>query len=144
MALHFISAYVPAIAGLVIGALVGYVVAGRRGPTSADARVTLSLLLAAATAHLFLIPLVERERQILFGLYFVALALTFGAALIGIRAWKLGAVLLPAGSILGYFYFALGVHEVDFIGLLVKVVEVGVIVAAARSVVVARRIPSAG
>lgn len=144
MALHFISAYVPAIAGLVIGAAVGYVVAGLRGPTSADARVTLSLLLAAATAHLFLIPVVERERQILFGLYFVALALTFGAALIGIGAWKLGAVLLPAGSILGYFYFAFGVHEVDFVGLLVKLVEVGVIVAAARSVVVARRIPSAG
>ena len=144
MALHFVAAYTPAIVGLVIGGAAGYVVAGRRSPIAADARVTLSLLLAAATAHLFLIPVVERERQILFGLYFVALALTFGAALIGIGAWKLGALLLPAGSILGYFYFAIGVHEVDFIGLLVKLVEVGVIVAAARSLVAARRIPSAG
>ena len=144
MAIHFEAEYVPAIVGLLIGGAVGYLVAGMRGPTPTDVRVTLSLLLGAATAHLFLIPVVERERQILFGLYFIALALTFGVALAGTGVWKLGAVLFPAGSILGYFYFAIGAHEVDYIGLLVKVVELGVIVAAARSVVATRKIPSAG
>ena len=142
MTLHFVSAYLPAVAGLVIGGLVGYLIAGRGGASSSGARMTLALLFAAAIAHLSLIPVVERERQIMFGLYFLALALTFGAALLGVGAWKIGAVLFPAGSILGYFYFAYGAHEVDFIGLAVKVVELGVIVTAVRSVVSARKVLS--
>jgi hypothetical protein len=144
MTLHFVAAYTPALAGLVVGAAVGYLVAARGRFASWDARLTLPLLLAAGTAHLFLILAVERERQLLFGLYFVALALTFAAARAGIRAWKLGAVLFPLGSIAGYFYFAVGVHQVDFIGLAVKVVEVCLVVAAARSAVGFRHVASIG
>ena len=144
MTLHFVPSYVPALFGLVIGAAGGYVIAARGRVPAWDARFTLPLLLGAAVAHLLLIPVVEPARQIMFGLYFVALAVTFAVALAGIGAWKIGAVLFPVGSVLGYFYFAMGAHQVDFIGLAVKLVEVGVIFAALRSTVAAARVPTTG
>ena len=48
----------------------------------------------------------------------------------GAAVWRLGAVALPAGSILAYAYFAVLAHEADVIGLLVKVVELLAIAAA--------------
>ena len=134
MAVHFEAEYLPALAGLVVGALIGYVLATSTHRASTwDTRVTLPLVLAAGAAHLALIPAVEAQRQ-LFGLYFAAVTGTFALALLRVGIWKLGALVFPAGSILAYFYFTLTAHEADFIGLAVKVVEAAVIVAAVRSV----------
>jgi len=43
---------------------------------------------------------------------------------------RIGAVVFPLGSIAGYFFFAFVAHQVDVVGLLVKLVEVVAIVAA--------------
>ena len=135
MAVHFEAEYLPALAGLVVGALIGYLLAtSTRRASTWDARVTLPLVLAAGAAHLALIPTVEAQRQLLFGLYFAAVTGTFALALLRVGIWKLGALVFPAGSILAYFYFALTAHQADIIGLAVKVVEAAVIVAAVRSV----------
>ena len=74
--------------------------------------------------------MVELERKLMFGLYFLSVVVVVVMALFGWRIWRLGAVLLPVGSILGYAYFAVQVHEVDYIGLFIKVVEVLTIAAA--------------
>src|SRR5207249_9173816 len=67
------SDLLPALAGLVVGALIGYVLATSTHRASTwDTRVTLPLVLAAGAAHLALIPAVEAQRQLLFGLYFAA------------------------------------------------------------------------
>ena len=126
------------IAGLVIGAVVGLIVFSiRRGPafearpvTTWDSRVTLPLLLSAAGAHLVLIPRVELERQVLFGLYGAALVGVCILAFAGVSAWRAGAILFPVGSILAYVYLASTVHQADYVGLVVKLVELGAIVAA--------------
>jgi hypothetical protein len=84
MAVHLIPAYVVAVAGLAVGAVVGVIVtstfrrsiAAARSMRAWDAWATVPLLLAAASAHLVLITQVELQRQVLFGLY--------GAALIGV------------------------------------------------------------
>jgi len=118
--------YLFGLAGLVAGGAVGLLVAAvaRNGRLPArEARVTAPLLLAAAVAHLVLIPFVELERQVLFAVYGLALIATVAIGLAGARIWLLGAVLLPAGSIAGYAYFGLLVHQVDYAGLAIKVVE---------------------
>jgi len=118
--------YLFGLAGLVAGGAVGLLVAAvarnSRLPAR-EARVTAPLLLAAAVAHLVLIPFVELERQVLFAVYGLALIATVAIGLAGARIWLLGAVLLPAGSIAGYAYFGLLVHQVDYAGLAIKVVE---------------------
>ena len=125
---------------MLAGAVAGWLIATRVNRAGEwDARVTLPLLLGAGAAHLALIPVVERQRQIMFGLYFVAMAGTFVFALLRLGIWRLGAVAFPAGSIAAYFYFGAMVHEVDYIGLAVKVVEAAVIVAAIRPLAPARR-----
>jgi hypothetical protein len=118
--------YLFGIAGLVAGGAAGLLVAavaknGRLSPR--DARVTAPLLLAAAVAHLVLIPFVELERQVLFGVYGLALIASVAIGLAGARIWRLGAVFFPAGSILGYAYLAVLVHQADYAGLAIKVVE---------------------
>src|SRR5579859_678149 len=125
-----IANYLFGLAGLVAGGAAGLLVAAaaRNGRLAArDARVTAPLLLAAAVAHLVLIPFVELERQVLFGLYGLALIATVAIGLAGARIWRLGAVLFPAGSILGYAYFGVLVHQVDYAGLAIKVVELAAI-----------------
>jgi hypothetical protein len=135
---HLVKSYLPALAALPAGAAAGLAVAwaakrsriggGRLGPW--DARTTLPLLVAAAAAHLALLPVVEQLRVVLFTLYAISLLGTVGLAIAGIGVWRAGAVLLPLGSIAGYFYFALLFHSMDAVGLLVKLVEVLAIAAA--------------
>jgi hypothetical protein len=140
MALHFVAEYVVGLAGMVAGAVTGWLIATRLDRAGGwDARVTLPLLLGAGAAHLALIPVVERQRQVMFGLYFLAMAGTFVFAMLRFGIWRLGAVVFPAGSIAAYFYFAAMVHQVDYIGLAVKAVEAAVIVAAIRPLAPARR-----
>lgn len=125
--------YLFGLAGLVAGGATGLVVAAvaKNGRLPArDARVTAPLLLAAGGAHLVLIPFVELERQVLFGLYALALLATVAIGLAGARIWRLGAVFLPAGSILAYAYFAVLVQQADYAGLAIKVVEVVAIASA--------------
>ncbi|HET7419201.1 MAG TPA: hypothetical protein VFL27_02340 [Candidatus Dormibacteraeota bacterium] len=123
--------YLIAIAGLIAGAGVGLAIGAlRSGAVDRwDARLTLPLLLAAAGAHLVLISAVEPLRQVLFGLYTIALICVAVVAAAGVGIWRAGGVLLPAGSISAYFYFALQVHQADFVGLGVKTVELAAIVA---------------
>jgi len=132
MAVQFVQSYLVALGGLVIGAAAGFAVAQVRGAAIGDrgAKLTVTLLAAVGTAHLVLIPVVELERKVMFGLYFVSVVVVVVMALFRWRIWRLGAVLLPVGSILGYAYFAVMVHQVDYIGLAVKVVEVATIAAA--------------
>ena len=62
MAVHFEAEYLPALAGLVVGALIGYVLATSTHRASTwDTRVTLPLVLAAGAAHLALIPTSRRS-----------------------------------------------------------------------------------
>ncbi|PYR20347.1 MAG: hypothetical protein DMF98_23665, partial [Acidobacteria bacterium] len=138
---QFTPEYLVAVVGLAVGAAAGGSLTGlirRSGDQSRidiwDARVPAPLLLATAGAHLVLIPVVELQRQVMFGLYFVALLATVGLAIAGWRIWRLGAVLLPAGSILAYEFFAGKAHEADVIGLAVKLVELAAIAAALRPV----------
>src|SRR5579859_1843709 len=128
--------YLFGLAGLVAGAAVGLLVAAvaKNGKLAVrDARVTAPLLLAAAGAHLVLIPFVELERQVLFALYALALLATVGIGLAGARIWRLGAVFFPVGSILAYAYFAVLVHQADYAGLAIKVVELSAIGSALAS-----------
>jgi hypothetical protein len=123
-------------------------VANRGRLPDRDARLTAPLLLAAGAAHFFLIPEVELERQVLFGLYGLGVLATVAVGLAGFRIWRLGAVLLPAGSILAYFYFGALVHQVDYAGLTIKLVETLAFVSALWPVVAVRRsrrsVPVAG
>jgi hypothetical protein len=134
MTVHFVAAYWPALIGLAVGALAGLLVARgfREGSRISvwDARATLPALLAAGVAHLSLIPAVELQRQVLFALYAAALLGVVVFALARLSIWRLGAVLFPLGSMGAYFYFGFQVHQVDYIGLLVKLVEVVAVVAA--------------
>ena len=142
MQLVLIHQYLVGIAGLVAGAVVGALVVrvtSRGRMRARDARLTAPLLLAAATAHVFLIPAVELERQLLFGLYGLGVLGTVAVGLAGFLIWRLGAVLLPAGSILGYFYFAVLAHQVDYAGLAIKIVEALAIGSGLSSTIVFRR-----
>jgi hypothetical protein len=144
---QFIPQYLVAVIGLVVGVSSGWIVSATMNRRSGDAtridgwdaRVTIPLLLAAAGAHLALIPIVELQRKLMFGLYVLALIITVALAVAGWRIWRLGAVLLPLGSILAYGYFAGQVHEADVVGLTVKIVELAAVAAALRPVVSARR-----
>ena len=147
MTIQLVNEYLVALIGLVVGAGAGLIagaVYGRATPRGVplgrwDTRVTIPLLLAAAGAHLVLIPLVESRRQVLFGLYFAALIGAVIFAMAGLSIWRLGAVLLPVGSVLAYFYFALQVHEADYVGLAVKVVELAAVAAAGLPIARRRR-----
>ena len=122
--MHLIQSYLVAVAGLVVGAAAGFIGAVVFKRLRAwDAWITIPLLLAAAGAHIALIPQVEMQRQVLFGLYGATLVGTVIVALAGLAIWRLGAVVFPAGSIAAYFYFALPTHQADYIGLIVKLVE---------------------
>jgi ABC-type antimicrobial peptide transport system permease subunit len=135
---QFEKEYIAALAGLPVGAVAGLLPAalfgrsgnGEQGLSSWDARLTVPLLMAAAGAHLALLPAVEQMRMLLFSLYAAALVVSVVLAFTGMGIWRLGAVALPAGSILAYFYFAVGAHQADVIGLLVKAVELLAIIAA--------------
>ena len=145
---RFIPQYLVAVVGMVVGGSAGWMLAAAMNRRSGDAkridgwdaRVTLPLLLAAAGAHLALIPVVELQRQLMFGLYVLALIITVALAVGGWRIWRLGAIFLPLGSILAYGYFAGQVHEADVVGLVVKTVELMAVAAAARPVIAARRV----
>ena len=117
--------------GLVVGGGLGFAVGAARGGTLSpwDARASVPLLLAAAGAHVALISAVEPMRQVLFTLYGLALVGVVVFAAVGWSIWRLGGVLFPLGSIAGYFFFAIQVHQVDYGGLFVKVVEVAAITA---------------
>jgi hypothetical protein len=131
MTVHFVAAYAGGLAGMVVGAAAGLVTAMTvRRADAWDARLTLPLVLAAGAAHVSLIPVVEPQRQIMFGLYFLAMTGVFVLGLLRVSIWRLGAVLFPSGSIAAYFYFAFIVHQADYIGLSVKLVELAVIIAA--------------
>jgi hypothetical protein len=144
---QFIPQYLGALIGILVGGSFGWILAAAINRRSGDpkridawdARFTLPLLLAAAGAHLALVPVVERQRQLLFGLYVLALVITVALAASRWRIWRLGAVLLPLGSILAYAYFAGQVHEADVVGLAVKIVELAAVVAAVTPVIAARR-----
>jgi hypothetical protein len=131
MELHYVGAYVVAVPALIVGGVVGAAAtAFRRAPRGWDARVTVPLVLAAGAAHLSLIPAVELQRQVLFGLYFLAMAGVVAFALLGFGIWRLGAIVFPVGSIAGYFYFGFVVHQVDYVGLAVKLVELAAVASA--------------
>ncbi len=140
MVLHLIRPYLIALVGLVLGAGLGLVataIAGRRTTSTLsgwDARLTVPLLLAAAGAHLVLIPAVELQRQVMFGFYVAALTGAVVMAIAGLRIWRLGAVVLPVGSIAAYAYFAVVGHAADIAGIAVKIVELGAILAAVKPV----------
>jgi hypothetical protein len=139
MGVQFIVDYVVALAGLGVGGVAGFLVALGAGRAPAwDARVTLPLVLAAGAAHLALIPVVETQRQVMFGLYFLAMGAVFAAGLIGVAAWRIGAIVFPAGSIVAYFYFAFIAHQADVVGLIVKAVELAVIITAAAGFAIKR------
>jgi hypothetical protein len=135
---NLVKDYLPALAVLPVGFIVGLALAwaanrsglGRGRLEAWDARITVPLLVAAAAGHLALLPVVEQLRVVLFTLYAISLLATVGLAIAGIRIWRLGAVVFPLGSIAGYFYFALLVHQADAVGLLVKLVELVAIGAA--------------
>jgi hypothetical protein len=144
---RFTQQYLVAVAGLVAGAGAGWLLAavvnrpnGGRGRLGRwDARLTVPLLLGAAGAHLALIPIVEVQRQVMFGLYVLALLGTVVTAMAGKAIWRLGAVVLPAGSILACAYFAALAHQADVVGLAVKLVELGAIGAALWPAIAVRR-----
>jgi len=134
----FVKDYLPALAALPVGAIagLGLTTVAKRGALSEgklgdwDRWATVPLLLAAAAAHLALLPVVEPLRMVLFTLYAISVLATVGLAVAGIGIWRIGAVVFPLGSIAGYFFFAFVAHQVDVVGLLVKLVEVVAIVAA--------------
>ena len=144
---QFIPQYLDAVVGMGVGAAAGWIVAAATNRRSGDAtrlggwdaHVTVPLLLAAAGAHLALVPVVELQRQLMFSLYVLALIVTVVLAVGGWGIWRLGAVLLPLGSILAYGYFAGLVHEADVVGLAVKFVELAAVAAALRPVISGRR-----
>jgi hypothetical protein len=128
------SAYLPALFGLPVGAILGLALTtatGRGRSLGAwDARATIPLLLAAAVAHLALLLAVEPLRIVMFTIYALAILVTVALAVAGKTIWRLAAVLLPIGSIGGYFLFAFIAHQADVVGLLVKLVEVATVVSA--------------
>lgn len=138
MSIHFVQAYWVGLIGGAVGVIGGLVILGALARKSRlavwDSRATLPLLLGVGFAHLFLIPVVEQQRQILFGLYGAALIGVTLFALAGLGIWRLGAVVFPLGSIAAYIYFALLVHEADYIGLLIKLAELAAIASAVASV----------
>jgi hypothetical protein len=138
---QFVQSYLIGVVGAVVGAIIGLVGATvtRRWFGAWDALVTVPLLLAAAGGHLFLIPVEVVMLQVLFGLYGAALIATVIVGIARISIWRLGAVLFPAGSIAAYFYFGVQVHQVDYIGLGLKIVELAAIVAALVPVTVLNR-----
>jgi hypothetical protein len=144
---HLIPQYLVALVGIVVGFALGWLVvmmtnrrvSDERRLTAWDARVTIPLLLGAAGAHLVLIPVVELQREVMFGCYAVALVVTVAFAIAGLGIWRLGAIVLPAGSILAYAYFAVIGHQADVAGLAVKAVELATIAAALWSLVAANR-----
>lgn len=142
LSIQFVAPYWPGVAGLLLGVVCGMLIAATTRARSVlsewDARVTVPLVLAAAGAHLLLIPAVELERQVLFALYGVALLVVTAFAIAGVGIWRLGAIVFPLGSIGAYFYFAFQVHHADYIGLLVKLVEF-IAVAAATASALSRR-----
>jgi hypothetical protein len=139
MAVQFVADYLVAFAGLAVGAVAGFLIARGAGRApSSDRQLTMPLVLAAGTAHLALIPVVEMQRQVLFGLYFLAMAAVFGAGVVGRGPWRAGAILFPAGSIAGYLYFALIAHQADVVGLVVKAVEIAVITTAVIGIAMRR------
>src|SRR6266852_9361977 len=103
---QLIPQYLVALIGMAVGGSGGLVLAAAMNRRSGDAkridgwdaRVTIPLLLAAAGAHLALVPVVELQRQLMFGLYVLALIITVAMALVGWRIWRLGAIFLPLGS----------------------------------------------
>ena len=131
MTVHLIQSYVVALAGLAVGAAVGLIAAAAlKRMATWDAWVTVPLLLGAAGAHIALIPQVEMQREVLFGLYAASL---IGTVIVGIGKvgiWRAGAVIFPAGSIAAYFYFAIPTHQADYVGLVVKVFELAAICSA--------------
>ena len=142
---QFEQDYLLALPGLALGFLGGLVVSSRGSSAELrrwDGRATVALLAAAAVAHAALIPKVELMRVVLLSLYGAALVVTIVAALAGVRFWRLAAVLLPAGSIAGYVYFAAVAHETDVVGLIVKLVEIGAIAAALAPILLRRRAES--
>jgi hypothetical protein len=144
---QLIQQYLVGLVGLVVGATIGWLVAilanrrvsEKRRLTAWDARLTIPLLLAAAGAHLALIPVVELQREVMFGFYALALVVTVAVGIAGPAIWRLGAVVLPAGSILAYSYFAVVGHQADVVGLVVKAVELAAIAATIWSLTAANR-----
>jgi len=144
---QFISDYAPALLGLALGAVAGLILTagvrrtrvGRQNLGDWDAHLTVPLLTATAVAHLTLLPVVERQRMLLFSLYALALFVTVAIAIAGIAIWRLGAIGLPAGSILAYAYFAVMAREADVVGLVVKVAELTAIAAALLPVMRSRQ-----
>jgi hypothetical protein len=139
----FEAEYLPAFAGVVVGAVLALLAATflpqARKLSHWDRRATIPLLLAAAGAHLALLPRVELLRIVPFSLYGIVLVLTVAFAFAGVSGWRVAAVVFPLGSILGYFYFGAVAHEVDVVGLIVKLLEVAAIAAAVRGALAARR-----
>jgi hypothetical protein len=136
MSVQLVQSYLVAPVGLVIAAVAGFAATRRaRRVERWDANLTLPLLMGVAAAHLVLIPVVELERQAMFGLYVASVIVVVGLAFAGRRIWRLGAVLLPVGSVLGYAYFAVLAHQADYVGLTIKLVELATIAAAAAPVV---------
>lgn len=131
MTLFLVPPYLIALVGLVvgIGAGLGVGTARRTKVSPWDARVSMPLLLGAAGAHLALLGAVEPLRQVLFGLYGLALFGVVAFAAMGWSIWRLGGVIFPAGSIATYFYFAIPEHHADYVGVLIKLVEVIAMVA---------------
>ena len=139
----FEAEYLPTFAGAVAGAVLALLAATflpqARKLSDWDRRATIPLLLAAASAHLALLPSVELLRIVLFSLYGIVLLVTAAFAFVGVSGWRVAAVVFPLGSILGYFYFGAVAHEVDVVGLIVKLLEVAAIAAAVRGALAARR-----
>jgi hypothetical protein len=131
MRIFLVPDYLIGLVGLVVGAAIGFGIGAVRGGSLSrwDARASLPLLLAAGGAHLVLIPVVEPLRQVLFGLYGLALIGVVAFAAAGWSIWRLGGVVFPAGSIAAYFYFALPEHQADYVGLAIKIVEFAAIAA---------------
>jgi len=140
MTVQLVHPYLVAPVGLLVGGGVGFAVTRMaRRVEKWDANLTLPLLTGVAGAHLVLIPVVELERQVMFGLYVLAVIAVVALAMLGRRIWRLGAVLLPVGSILGYAYFAVLVHQADYVGLGVKLVELAAVAAAVTPLLNRRR-----
>src|SRR5258706_7659466 len=138
MTFQLISSYLIGIAGLVVGVVVGLILAAwRQGKidtnpavTRWDLWVTIPLLLGAIGGHIALVPQMVQQNQVLFSLYAAAVIVAVIIGFARFSIWRLGAVLFPLGSIVAYFYYAIPARSADYLGLTLKVVELAVIVAA--------------
>jgi hypothetical protein len=138
MSFQLIASYQIAIVGAVVGAVVGLILAAWRARTIEtnpaltrwDLWVTIPLLLAAVGGHIVLVPQMPQQNQVLFSLYTAAVIVVVIVAFAGLSIWRVGAVLFPVVSIVGYFYYAIPARSADYVGLGLKVVEVAVIIAA--------------